>query len=191
MARRGEEEDEIVAGTSFGAAGGTSTLGRASMRPQMLATPSAPDDLQAALSQKTPHVTKLFEVAILLTVVNTCKPVKDASDLLILRETLLEELGPAYMWLIFLSVVEWPFSAVLVRLTHHPLTEGCRSSSVCRGLPQSILHTAVDAPHVVWCLSSSCTQQDAETDQVWCVQDGAGVGFSASGGAMARRVHLA
>jgi hypothetical protein len=100
MARRGEEEDEIVAGTSFGAAGGTNTLGRASRRPQMLATPSAPDDLQAALSQKTPHVTKLFEVAILLTVVNTCKPVKDASDLLILREALLEELGPAYMWLI-------------------------------------------------------------------------------------------
>jgi hypothetical protein len=108
MARRGEEEDEIVAGTSFGAAGGTNTLGRASMRPQMLATPSAPDDLQAALSQQTSYDTKLFEVAILLTVVNACKPVKDAGDLLILRETLLEELGPAYMWLIFLSVVEWP-----------------------------------------------------------------------------------
>jgi len=107
-ARRGEEEDEIVAGTSFGAAGGTNTLGRASMRPQMLATPSAPDDLQAALSQQTSYDTKLFEVAILLTVVNACKPVKDAGDLLILRETLLEELGPAYMWLIFLSVVEWP-----------------------------------------------------------------------------------
>ena len=63
-ARRGEEEDEIVAGTSFGAAGGTNTLGRASMRPQMLATPSAPDDPQAALSQKTSYGTKLFEVAI-------------------------------------------------------------------------------------------------------------------------------
>jgi hypothetical protein len=32
--------------------------------------------------------------------------VKDAGDLLILRETLLEELGPAYMWLINLSLVD-------------------------------------------------------------------------------------
>ena len=35
------------------------------------------------------------------------KSVKDAGDLLILRETLLEQLGPAYMWLICLSVVDW------------------------------------------------------------------------------------
>ena len=107
MARRGEEEDEIVAG--LGAAGGTSsTLGRASLRPQTLMTPSAPDDLLAALSQQTSYDTKLFEVAILLTVVHDCKPVKDAFDLLILQMTLLEELGPTYMWLIFLSVVDWP-----------------------------------------------------------------------------------
>jgi hypothetical protein len=108
MARRGEEEDEIVAGTSFGAAGGTNTLGRASMLPQTLATSFAPDDLQADLNQQTSYGTKLFEVAILLTIVNNCKPVKDACDLLILRYSLLEELGPAYMWLIFLSVVDWP-----------------------------------------------------------------------------------
>ena len=49
----------------------------------------------------------LFEVAVLLVVFNACKPVKDAGDLLILRETLLEELGPAYMWLICMSVVDW------------------------------------------------------------------------------------
>ena len=71
MARRGEEEDEIVAGTSFGAAGGTNTLGRASMRPQMPATPSAPDDLQAALSQQTSYGTKLFEVDILTSPLST------------------------------------------------------------------------------------------------------------------------
>ncbi len=32
---------------------------------------------------------------------------KDAGDLLLLREILLEELGPAYMWLINLSLVDW------------------------------------------------------------------------------------
>jgi hypothetical protein len=48
---------------------------------------------------------KFFEVAVLLAVFNACRPVKDAGDLLILRETLLEELGPAYMWL-NLSVVQ-------------------------------------------------------------------------------------
>jgi hypothetical protein len=46
-----------------------------------------------------PPLEEYGNVAILLTVVNACKPVKDASDLLILRETLLEELDPAYMWL--------------------------------------------------------------------------------------------
>ena len=102
MARRGEEEDDITEDTSFGAAGGASTFGRASMRPQTLATPSAPPDLQAALGPPTSYGIKLFEVAILLTVVNACKPVKDAGDLLILRETLFDELGPAYMWLIYL-----------------------------------------------------------------------------------------
>ena len=32
---------------------------------------------------------------------------KDTGDLLILRETLLEELGPVYMWLINLSLFDW------------------------------------------------------------------------------------
>ena len=60
----------------------------------------------------------MFEVAILLTVVNACKPVKDAGDHLILRETLFEELGPAYMWVIYLSVVDWPALPVADKQQH-------------------------------------------------------------------------
>jgi len=45
---------------------------------------------------------KLFEVAVLLAVFNACRPVKDAGDLLILWEPLLEDLGPENMWLICL-----------------------------------------------------------------------------------------
>jgi len=45
---------------------------------------------------------KFFEVAVLLAVFNACRPVKDAGDLLILWEPLLEDLGPENMWLICL-----------------------------------------------------------------------------------------
>jgi hypothetical protein len=47
------------------------------------------------------------EVVALFAVAAECKPVKDAGDLLLLREKLIEELGPAYLWLIMISVVEW------------------------------------------------------------------------------------
>jgi hypothetical protein len=50
---------------------------------------------------------KLFEINVLQTISAACPDVKDAGDLLILRETLLEELDPAYMWLINLSLVDW------------------------------------------------------------------------------------
>jgi len=50
---------------------------------------------------------KLFEINVLLAISAACPEVKDAGDLLILRETLLEELDPAYMWLINLSLVDW------------------------------------------------------------------------------------
>jgi hypothetical protein len=76
--------------------------GRASMILPTPVRPSTPDDLQAALQPPASYGVKLFEVAVLLAVFNACRPVKDAGDLLILRETLLEELGPAYMWLIYL-----------------------------------------------------------------------------------------
>ena len=50
---------------------------------------------------------KFFEINVLHAVFAACPDVKDAGDLLILRETLLEELGPAYIWLINLSLVDW------------------------------------------------------------------------------------
>jgi hypothetical protein len=50
---------------------------------------------------------KLFEIIVLQAILNACPDVTDAGDLLILRETLLEELGPVYMWLINLSLVDW------------------------------------------------------------------------------------
>jgi len=49
---------------------------------------------------------KLFEVVVLLAILKACPDVTDAGDLLILRETLLEDMGPAYMWLINLSLVD-------------------------------------------------------------------------------------
>jgi hypothetical protein len=64
-------------------------------------------DLCAALAPPTVFGPKLFEITMLLAIVAACKPIKDDGDLLLLRETLIEELGPAYMWLIMLSVVEW------------------------------------------------------------------------------------
>ena len=42
-----------------------------------------------------------------MSISKACPDVKDAGDLLILRETLLEELGPVYIWLINLSLVDW------------------------------------------------------------------------------------
>jgi hypothetical protein len=51
---------------------------------------------------------KLFEITALLAVSIACKvKVKDAGDLLLLRDWLFEELGPPYMWIVMLSVVEW------------------------------------------------------------------------------------
>ena len=42
-----------------------------------------------------------------MSISKACPDVKDAGDLLLLREILLEEFGPAYMWLINLSLVDW------------------------------------------------------------------------------------
>ena len=50
---------------------------------------------------------KLFEINVLQAIFATCPDVKDTGDLLILREILLEELGPTYMWLVNLSLVDW------------------------------------------------------------------------------------
>ena len=74
---------------------------------QQVTPPSMSADLCAALAQPTVFSPKQFEITMLLAIVTACKPIKDDGDLLLLRETLIEELGPAYMWLIMLSVVEW------------------------------------------------------------------------------------
>ncbi len=62
----------------------------------------------AQLSPLTTFGTKLFEVTDLRVVATNCKlTVKDTGDLLLLRDWIFEELGPPYMWIIMLSVVEW------------------------------------------------------------------------------------
>jgi hypothetical protein len=51
---------------------------------------------------------KLCEITALHAVSAACKvKVKDAGDLLLLRDWLFEELGPPYMWTVMLSVFEW------------------------------------------------------------------------------------
>ena len=62
----------------------------------------------AQLSPLTTFGTKLFEVTDLRVVATNCKlTVKDTGDLLLLRDWIFEELGPPYVWIIMLSVVEW------------------------------------------------------------------------------------
>jgi hypothetical protein len=86
---------------------GDTTFDRASISGPRQVTPhSMSADLSPALAMPTTFCTKLFEITVLIAIVNTCKPVKDAGDLLLLRETLIQELGPAYMWLIMLSFIE-------------------------------------------------------------------------------------
>jgi hypothetical protein len=67
-----------------------------------------PADLLTALALPITFDTKLFEVTSLLAVATDCKlNVKDAGDLLLLRDWIFEELGAPYMWIIMLFVVEW------------------------------------------------------------------------------------
>jgi hypothetical protein len=70
--------------------------------------PPVPDDLRTALAPPTTFGTKLFEVTALLAVATACKlNVKDAGDILFLRDWIFEELGPSGMSIIMLSGVEW------------------------------------------------------------------------------------
>jgi hypothetical protein len=77
------------------------------MTPPAPDRPVTPDDLRNALGAPDSFGVKLFEINVLQAISNACPDVRDAGDLLILRETLLEEFGPAYMWLINLSLVDW------------------------------------------------------------------------------------
>ena len=67
------------------------------MTPPAPERPATPDDLRTALGPPTSYGVKLFEVVVLLAILKACPDVKDAGDLLILRKTLLEDMGPAYM----------------------------------------------------------------------------------------------
>jgi hypothetical protein len=106
--RHHADADEIMEAAQADHTDGTATSGSFSFRgPRHVTPPSMSDDLSAVLDMSITFGTKLWETTFLLAIVNACKPVKDAGDFLLLRETLSEELGPAYMWLIMLSVVEW------------------------------------------------------------------------------------
>ena len=118
MPRRGADAGDDITDDSTSTADGESPFGRASTRPRTPTQSSAPADRQAALTQPASCGTKLFEVVAILAIVAACKPVKDTGDLLPLRETLIVELGPAYMWLIMLSVVEWATLPVEQKAQH-------------------------------------------------------------------------
>jgi hypothetical protein len=128
------DEDEITEA----AAAGTSTFSGGSIRATRETSPTpVPDDLRTALAPHTSFGTNLFEVTALLAVDSECKSVKDDGNLLLLRDTIFEELkeaprrwchglnvkdtgdllllrdwifeelGHPYLWIIMLSVVEW------------------------------------------------------------------------------------
>jgi hypothetical protein len=106
------DEDEIPEDAASATARGVraprfGTRAPASMTPPAPERPATPDDLRTALGAPTSYGVKLFEVIVLQAILKACPDVKDAGDLLILRETLLEDMGPAYMWLINLSLAEW------------------------------------------------------------------------------------
>jgi hypothetical protein len=107
MARRRQDtEDEITEAADTACA---ATFGGSSLRgTRQVTPPSMPDDLRTALAMPTTFGPKLFEISTLHAVSAACKvKVKDAGDLLLLRDWLFEELGPPYMWTVMLSVVEW------------------------------------------------------------------------------------
>jgi hypothetical protein len=49
--------------------------------------------------------------------------VKDAGDLLLLRDWLFKELGPPYMWTVMLSVVEWEHLTAYQKELHRTMRE--------------------------------------------------------------------
>jgi len=107
------EEDEIeedAAPATERGAGRASRFGtraHATMTPPTPERPPTQDDLRDAMRVPASFGVKLFEINVLQAILAACPDVKDAGDLLILRETLLEDMGPAYMWLINLSLVDW------------------------------------------------------------------------------------
>jgi hypothetical protein len=107
MPRRRQETDGEI--TEADDTAGAPTFGGSSLRgTRQVTPPSVPDDLRTALAMPTTFGPNLFEISTLHAVSAACKvKVKDAGDLLLLRDWLFEELGPPYMWTVMLSVVEW------------------------------------------------------------------------------------
>jgi hypothetical protein len=92
-----------------------------------------PADLRAALAMPTTFGPKLFEITALLAVAAACTvKVKDAGDLLLLRHCLFEELGPPYMWVVMLSVVEWEHLTTIKRT--------CIVRCATRGFPECVVY---------------------------------------------------
>jgi hypothetical protein len=134
MPRGQDEEDEITEadGTSGAATfgRGAATFGRAPTRgPRQVPPPSVPDDLLTALAMPTAFGTKLFDSSTLHAVAAACPiKVKDAGDLLLLREWFFQELGPPYMWTVMLSAVEWAHLTDEQKELHSTMRESWLSS---------------------------------------------------------------
>ena len=111
---------------------GAATFGGAPTRrgTRQVTPPSVPDDLRTALVMPTTFGPKLFEISTLHAVSAACKvKVKDAGDLLLLRDWLFEELGPPYMWTVMLSVVEWEHLNDAQNELHRTMRDSWLSSS--------------------------------------------------------------
>jgi hypothetical protein len=91
--RQDANNDEI---TEADDTAGAATFGCAPTRgPRQVTPPPMPADLRTALAMPTTFGPKLFEITVLHDVSAACKvKVKDAGDLLLLRDWLFEELGP-------------------------------------------------------------------------------------------------
>jgi hypothetical protein len=128
MARSRQETDDEI--TEADDTAGAATFGGAPTRGTWQVTlSSVPDDLRTALALPTTFGPKLFEISTLHAVSAACKvKVKDAGDLLLLRDWLFEELGPPYMWTVMLSVVEWEHLTDDQKELHSTMRESWLSS---------------------------------------------------------------
>jgi hypothetical protein len=125
--RRQDTADEI---TEADDTAGAATFGGSSLRgTRQVTPPSMPADLRTALAMPTTFGPKLFEISTLHAVSAACKvKVKDAGDILLLRDWLFEELGPPYMWTVMLSVVEWEHLTDDQKELHSTMRESWPSS---------------------------------------------------------------
>jgi hypothetical protein len=91
--RQDTDEDEI---TEADDTAGTATFGGASLRgTRQVTPPSMPADLHTVLAMPTTFGPKLFAITVLHAVSAACKvQVKNAGDLLLLRDWPFEELAP-------------------------------------------------------------------------------------------------